>query len=255
MSITQGAKSKINIQAETVLSKSLSASWAIVGFPGHGLVGSIAARHLIQTLNLEWVGSIRSPLIPPVSVFFEGSLTYPYRIYANEDQDVALLIGEAPVTPPGYFHIASAALDCLEAHGIKEIVTLDGFPKMTPDEKTIIYLVAEPELKDKFTDLNLEAPSTGYITGLSGAILNEALIRPIDGYGLLVNTIPHVPDPMGAAFLLKTLEKMKGLEIDTSQLEVEGAKIQKMLQEFADQTQKASREMMEPTYLDSGLYM
>ena len=218
-------------------------------------MGSIAARHLIQTLKLKWVGSIRSPVIPPVSVFFEGSLAYPYRIYANDDSDLAVFIGEAPVAPAGYFHIATAALDCLEAHGIKEIVTLDGFPKMTPDEKTIIYLVAEPPLKDKFKELSLEAPSTGYITGLSGAILNEALIRPIDGYGLLVNTIPHIPDPMGAAQLLKTVEKMKNIEIDTSQLEAEGEKIQKMLREFAEQTQRASKEVAEPTYLDSGLYM
>ncbi len=254
MNQTSTGKKQFIIQAETILSEPLSASWAIVGFPGHGLVGSIAARHLITTFNLKWVGSIRSPAIPPVSVFFEGALAYPYRIYANEEHDFAVFLGEAPVTPQGYFHIAAAALDCLEEHGIKEIVTLDGFPKMTRDEETIIYLVAEPPLKDKFKDLNLEVPSTGYITGLAGAILNEALIRPIDGYGLLVNTIPNIPDPMGAAQLLKIIEKMKGVEIDTSQLEAEGEKIQKMLQEFAEQTQKASREAVEP-YMDSGLYL
>ena len=68
-------------------STDIEPEWIVVGFPGHGLVGNIAAKHIIEELELKWIGSIRSPLIPPVSVFIDGVLAYPYRIYGCKENE------------------------------------------------------------------------------------------------------------------------------------------------------------------------
>lgn len=221
--------------------------WVLVGFPGNGLVGSIAAKQIITHYNLEWIGSIKSPLIPPVSVFLEGKLTYPYRIFGNKDKNFMVFLGESPAPINAYYHIANAALDFLESLGAKEVVCLDGVPKYSPDEETEVFVVAEPELIGNFTKFGFKIPETGYISGMSGAILNESLLRPIDGYALLVNTFPQFPDPEGAAALVENINKVKGLDVPVDNLLKEAAQIKEKLREFAERTNKMQEEPTYPT--------
>jgi len=48
----------------------------LLGFPNVGLVGIIAASHLISQLNLTEVAYMNSRLLPPLIVLHEGP---PYR--------------------------------------------------------------------------------------------------------------------------------------------------------------------------------
>lgn len=226
--------------AACVCKEKIDIETIVVGFPGPGLVGSIAAKYLSSELNLETVGFIRSPLIPPIAVFFEGILAYPYRILADSEKKIGVLVGETPSPPNAYYHIANAVLNWAETVGVREIIIFGGFPVRAlekEDEKAPrVFLVAEPDLRDRVKDFDLPLLRGGFISDLSGAILNETIIRDIDGYALLVPTVPNLPDPLGASQLVKTVTKMKGLDLDLKPLVDDAEKIKANLEDMAKQS-------------------
>ncbi|MFX0085365.1 MAG: proteasome assembly chaperone family protein [Candidatus Hodarchaeota archaeon] len=238
-------------------STDIEPEWIISGFPGHGLVGNIAAKHIIQELDLNWIGSIRSPMIPPVSVFIDGILAYPYRIYGSQEKKIVVLIGESPCPPQAYYYLAHAMLEWAIGIGTKQVICLDGFIA-DPHEpkKDDIYLVAEPQLyadPDKLKKFEFPKPRTGFISGLSGAIMNEALLTPIEGFSFLVPITTPYPDPGGAAKLIEAINKVKNLDIDTSSLLKDAERIQKSLMELAERNRQITQgESIEPS---KGLYV
>ncbi|MHA1972034.1 MAG: proteasome assembly chaperone family protein [Candidatus Hodarchaeales archaeon] len=232
-------------------------SWVVVGFPGHGLVGNIAAKHMISELGLKWIGSIRSPLIPPVSVFIDGVLAYPYRIYGAEDQDLVIMIGESPCPPQAYYYLAHALLTWAMKIGTKQVICLDGIVlDPNQDGKNDVFLVGEPQIYEentKFSHHDFKKPHTGFISGLAGAIMNEALLTPIQGLSLLAAITTPYPDPGGAARLIDALNQVKGLNVDTSKLLKDAERIQKSLLELAERNRQVSQS--EPIGPSKGLYV
>jgi len=237
-------------EVSCICKKDIDVDTIVVGFPGPGLAGSIAAKYLSNELNLEAVGYIRSPLIPPVAVFFEGILAYPYRIHVSSEKNIGTLIGESPCLPHAYYHIANAVLDWTDKVGVREIVILGGFPVRTlseeDEEHPRVFLVAEPDLRDRIKDFNLPLLQGGYISDFAGAILNEAIVRDIDGYALLVPTVPNYPDPLGASELVKTVAAMKGFKINVKPLIEDSAKIKTNLGEIAEASHKLQNQSAVP---------
>lgn len=235
----------------------IAPEWIAVGFPGHGLVGNIAAKHIIKELELEWIGSIRSPLIPPVSVFIDGILAYPYRIYGCKDKNIGVLIGESPCPPHAYYYLAQAMMNWAQSIGTKQVICLDGFVADYRDNKSDqVYLVCEPQVykeNEELTKHEFPKPHTGFISGLSGAIMNEALLTPIEGISLLVPIANPYPDPGGAAKLVTAVNQIKGLDMDISKLLTDAERIQKSLMELADKNRQVSQQ--EPLGPSKGLYV
>ena len=219
---------KIDINVKTV----------IIGFPGMGLAGAIAAQHISEKLDLETIGFIEGTVIPPVAVFLDGYLRHPYRIMGKKGLDLAVFIGESVLTPEGAYYIAKAVMEWAEKHGAKEIIVLDGFPFLDPNDESKVYLVAEPEIKEQVEKLNIPPLKSGYIKGFAGAILNKTMISSLDGFAFLVGTRPDLPDPGGAAELIKTLNSYKDTTINVETLVEQSESIKKKLSELAFQTQE-----------------
>ncbi|MBK5112718.1 MAG: proteasome assembly chaperone family protein [Candidatus Heimdallarchaeota archaeon] len=209
----------------------------IVGFPGMGLAGAIAAQHISEKLKLETIGFIEGSVIPSVAVFLDGYLRHPYRIMGRKDSEIAVFIGESAVSPAGAYHMAKAVIEWAEKHGAKEIIVLDGFPFLDPKDETKVYMVAEPEIKEKAEKLDIPPLRSGFIGGFSGAMLNKTMISSVDGYAFLVGTRPDLPDPGGAAALIKTVNTYKETDINIETLKEQSESIKKKLSELALQTQ------------------
>jgi uncharacterized protein len=226
-----------SIFAKCICTKDVKVETIIVGFPGMGLVGAIAAQHMAEKLELETVGFIEGTAIPPVAVFLDGILRHPYRIMAKEGLDVGIFIGESPVSAEGAYYIAKAVIDWSKKHGAKEIITLDGFGFMDKNDEGKVHMVAEPEITQK-TKIDIPPLKSGYIKGFAGAILNQSLLDKIDGYSFLVGTRPELPDPGGAAELINVINDWKNLDVKTDTLKEQSDSIKRKLKEFAEQTQQ-----------------
>ena len=69
----------------------------ITGFPGPGFVGETTAMYIIDSLQLREIGHVDSELIPPMLVVMGPSLRPPFRIHANEDADLIIIVDNQPI--------------------------------------------------------------------------------------------------------------------------------------------------------------
>jgi uncharacterized protein len=224
------------LYAKCVCRSDIKVETIIIGFPGMGLAGAIAAQHISEKLELETIGYIEGTVIPPVAVFLDGYLRHPYRIMGKKGLKIAVFIGESAVGTEGAYHVANAVMDWAEKHGAKEIIVLDGFAFMNPQDESKVYLVAEPAIKEKAEKLKIPPLKSGYIRGFAGAMLNKTMLNKIDGYSFLVGTRPDLPDPGAAASLIETVNTYKDIDINVDTLLQQSESIKKKLQELATQT-------------------
>jgi len=67
----------------------------LFGFPDVGLVGVIAASHMISELGLTEVAYLDSKLLPPLIVLHEGLPHSPIRIFGNHS--ILLAVSETAI--------------------------------------------------------------------------------------------------------------------------------------------------------------
>ena len=72
------------ITIRSIAKHNLKDAVLIDGFPGVGLVGTIVANFLINTLKLEQIGVIDSHKFPAISVIKDGLPHNPMRLYSGQ---------------------------------------------------------------------------------------------------------------------------------------------------------------------------
>lgn len=216
------------------------------GFVGAGLVGSLSISHIIQELKMEEIGLMRSRYLPPSTVFMKGRLRHPFRFYANKEGTVCAIICEITLRMEGLYSLVSAILDWAEKKGSKEIVILDGIPSEEHDDKA--YCAAKEDLIRMMADKDISMIPQGFITGIPGGILNECIIRKIQGITLLAKANKTLPDPAAASTLIEAVNRFYDMKIDTTSLEKEKERIHS---EFSELSQKYVKHREE----FAGMYM
>ncbi len=216
------------------------------GFVGAGLVGPIAIGHMIEKLGMKEIGYMRSKHLPPSTVFMKGRLRHPFRFYANKEGTVCAVICEITLRIEGVYTIVGAILDWAKEKGSNEIIILDGVASNEHDQKA--YCAAEEDLCRVMADKNINVIPHGFITGVPGGILNECLIREIQGVALLVKANKLLPDPEAAATLIEAVNKMYEMQIDVSDLKKEKERIGAELEELSQKYVQDRKQF-------SGMYM
>ena len=217
-----------------------------VGFVGAGLVGTISIDHMINELDMKEVGFLRSKHLPPSTVFMQGRLRHPFRIYSNNDGSICAIICEIIISKEGIYNIAMAILDWAEKKGSNEIIVLDGVADKKHDGKA--FFAAEVDLCRVMEENDIKIIPQGFITGISGGILNECLIRKIRGITLLVKADESTPDPMAAARIIESVNRVYETEINTANLKKQKKQIGMDLRELSDKYSEHKK-------IDSNMYM
>ena len=88
----------------------------------------------------------------------------------------------------------------------------------------------------------------GFITGISGGILNECLIRKIRGITLLVKANELIADPVAAATIIDAVNRVYETEINTKNLKKQKKQIGEDLRELSDKYSEHKK-------IDSNMYM
>jgi len=217
-----------------------------VGFVGAGLVGTIAIDHMINELDMKEIGFLRSKHLPPSTVFMQGRLRHPFRIYSNNDGSVCAIICEIIISKDGIYNIAMAILDWAEKKGSNEIIVLDGVADKKHDGNA--FFAAEIDLCRVMEENDIKMIPQGFITGISGGILNECLIRKIRGITLLVKANESTPDPIAATTIIEAVNRVYEIGINTKNLKKQKKQIGADLREL-------SNKYSEHKKIDSNMYM
>jgi len=216
------------------------------GFVGAGLVGPLSVGYIIDKLKMEEVGYLRSRHLPPSTVFMQGRLRHPFRFYANNDGTICAIICEITLQMQGLYDIISTILDWAEKKGSHEIVILDGVASTTHDKKA--FCAAEEDLCRVMEDNDISMIPQGFITGVAGGLLNECLVRKIQGVTLLVKANDKRPDPIASATLIDAVNRAYDMNIDTVDLRKEERKIGVDFKELSD-------KYTEHRKMNSSMYM
>jgi len=215
------------------------------GFVGAGLVGPLSVGYMIEKLKMKEIAYLRSRHLPPSTVFMQGRLRHPFRLYSNNDGTICAVICEITL-PFGLHDIVNTILDWAEKNGSHEIVILDGVASRTHDGKA--FCAAEEDLCRVMESNDIDMIPQGFITGVAGGLLNECLMRPIQGITLLVKANDRGPDPLAAATLVDAVNRAYGLNIDTSDLRKKKKRIGEDFRELSD-------KYTEHRKIDSNMYM
>jgi uncharacterized protein len=200
----------------------------IDGFPSVGLVSSIVANYLIDTLEMEQIGIVESPAFPTVSLVRDGIPQHPVRIYAGKppkdrtghtaDKLVAFVSEFHPA--PAIIHpLGNAIMDWVQEQRCGLLVSPEGLvveadpragkghgPRLN-DVK--VYGVASTKrARDLYIEPNAIPFAEGVITGIAGVLLNEGRRRGFDVLTFLAEAQPDYPDARAAAKVLETINRI-----------------------------------------------
>lgn len=220
--------------------------YIVEGLPGVGLVGKIAADHIVEEFGMSLYAECECPGLPDVAVFDESSFSVkaPVRIYADEEKNMLVLQSDVPVSS----RKAECFAGCLTEWFIDNDVTplfLSGLPKQRESEDIpSLYGVATGGSGESLRDLGVDPPEkSGFISGPTGALINEARENSLNSVGLIADTDPRFPDPAASRVVIKQgIQPITGLEIDTEELVERSEEIMEARERLAKQMQESGDE-------------
>jgi uncharacterized protein len=233
---------KLSVKAEDV---ELDSPTLVEGLPGIGLVGKIAADHLVDTFEMTHYANVYCEGLPKVAVFAEDSseLTPPVRMYASEEHDLAVLQSDVPVAPKAATQFAECIAGWYDEHDVTPIY-LTGQPTEKGQEPPSLYGVGSGDGVGMVTDAGIAAPSEpGLVSGPTGALMSYAVENDRTAVGLVVESDPQFPDPEAARVVIKKgVEPLTGLDVSVEDLVEHAEEIREAKQRLAQQMQEADKE-------------
>jgi len=228
-----------------IITKPLSLENPVIveGFPGIGLVGNIASQHLIDELDMEYIGSMESKYFPPIAVLFNGIINMPVRIYESKEYNIITVISDIPIHPTISYEVSKVLMDWAQSINVKEIVSIAGIATMSSEEK-VFGAATNDDILNRIKD-HVEIFQVGTISGISGSVMTECFMRDVPAMSLLGETNSPNPDPRAAASVIKVLNIIYDLPIDTDNLMEQAEQIEIELQKLAEQV-KTSEESEQP---------
>jgi uncharacterized protein len=217
-----------------IFSKPLSneGTSVLMGFPGSGLVGSIALQYMVDQLGFTQIGSMTSKFFPPLAMMSKGVINVPVRLY--EKEKMAVIVADIPIHPMICYEVANGIMDWLMPFKVKEVVTIAGI--ITNETEKRVFGVATTDASlPRIQDSTLILPM-GSISGIASSLLTECKIRGIDGYGLLGETI-NSPDPRASAATIEVLNKMYNLDLDVKPLLEQAEEIETTMHKLSEEVQ------------------
>jgi len=202
------------------------------GFPGIGLVGNIAIQQIIDELDMEYLGAINSKHFPPVAMLIEGLVSMPVRIYESPKKELIAVVSDIPIHPNIAHVVSKSIVDWATSVNAREIVSIAGMPIIRADH--IVFGAATTEEGLERIKDDVEIFQMGSISGIAGSIMTECFARNLPAISLLGSTSDPNPNPIAAAAVLKVLNDLYDLSIDTEKLIKQAEEIELEMQKLAE---------------------
>lgn len=214
----------------------------LTGFPGSGLVGSIALQYLVEHAGFVHFGNVTSRFLPQISLATNGIAQAPVRLY-QKDKYVAIL-ADVPVPPQVSYEFSSALIAWFAKQTTVTDLVIVGGVTTGGDGERVFGVATTPESLEKIKDTTVILPALS-ITGVSGSLLIEAQLRGIPATGFLVETNFNV-DPRAAIEALKALNNRYGFDVDTAPLMEQADQVEAMMHQLAADVQEQEQDEQKP---------
>jgi uncharacterized protein len=213
----------------------------IEGFPGMGLVGTIAAKFVAEKLEMDLVGHIDSKAFVPIIRIHKGYPVFPSRIYASPKHKVVVLISEQIISPSFTSVMADEIVNWIKKKKIKKVVSLSGIRAVPQGKNTIYGIASNLESKKLLKKFDVEVIKEGITSGLTAFILLKLKDQKVNAISLLGN-VQVAADYKAAARIIEKLNEVMGFNIDVNPLEKEAKETEKALLNHLDQMKQVAKK-------------
>lgn len=228
------------LHVKLVLNKKPRGATVIEGFPGLGLVGTIATGFLLDHLKCEKIGNYYFE-DPPATLAVHGcAIVDPIGIFYNKEYNVVIV--HAITSAAGIeFKAADLILELCKQVQASELITLEGVGSTDAAETRGFFYTSHPQMRKTMEKLGIDCLGEGIIVGVTAAVLMRG------GYptlSLFAETHSKLPDSKAAAKIVEILDKLLDLKVDYVPLLKQAEEFEKKLKGMLTQTMKA-QEMQE----------
>jgi uncharacterized protein len=213
-------------------------STVIEGFPGYGLVGTIATEFLIEHLKAKPIGRIWSEKLVPVASIHNGRVIEPLGVFYDESNNIIILHALSAVKGLEW-ELADALIELCNKIGAENIISIEGIPgKEGGNEERAYYFTQDNKDKDKFKKLGLDELKEGMVMGVTGAMLLKS--KKVNA--IFVEGHSNLADSMAAAKIVEILDKYLGLNVDYEPLKKAAQNFEKNLKALMNKAQQIEKK-------------
>ncbi len=234
----------------------------IEGLPGIGLVGKLAADHLIQELDAKKFAELYSPHFMHQAIIRKNSVVdlmkNEFYYASGGERDIIILTGDQQVAPtdsPGHFEVSGKVLDFVADFGTREIITMGGFqvPELEGEPK-VMAAVTDESLREHYSEKLEGCPvqivwrddEGGAIVGAAGLLLGIGKLRGMFGISLLGESLGYIVDARAAKAVLSAVTSILGISVDMAALDERAKETEEILRKVQEM-QRAMLEKGTPT--------
>jgi len=213
----------------------------IDGFPGFGLVGTIATEFLLDHLKTEKIGKIWIEELPAMVAIHEGKIVEPIGIFYNKKYNV-VIIHAISVIAGIEWKLTDAIVDIAKQLKAKEIISLEGIGSTAPNaEAKAFHYTSNEKKNEKLVSSGSEALKEGIIMGTTGLIMLKAE-KEFPVSCIFAETHSELPDSKAAAKVIQILDKYIGLKVDVRPLIKQAEKFEEKLKDLLMKSARMTEE-------------
>ena len=207
----------------------------IEGFPGFGLIGTIATEFLMEHLQTEKIGVIEMEEAPAMVAIHQSKVIEPISIHYNQKYNI-VLVHAINIGKDMAWKLAEKISELATLLTAKEIISLEGVGSPNADSSRVFYYHSRGKAAEKLK--GVAAPlQEGIVVGVTGALLSKEM--PVPVLALFAEAKSTMPDSKAAAEIIKALDVYTGLKIDPKPLAKQAALFEQKLKGIVEKGRKA----------------
>jgi uncharacterized protein len=217
----------------------------IEGFPGMGLVGTIAAEFLIDHLKAEPIGCIYAEHMPPIIAIHRGKVLDQFGIFHDAKNNI-IIIRPLALVGGMEWELADSIIELGDILKAKEIISLEGIEAGKGGEPQAFFFTADKAKEKRLQKAGLTEIKEGIVLGVTASLLSK---QPTSTF-VFAETHSELPDSRAAAKMIEVLDKYLGLKVDYKPLLEKAEIFEKQLKNIlAMAAQKAKEKAGKESYL------
>ncbi|MEK6905180.1 MAG: PAC2 family protein [Nanoarchaeota archaeon] len=218
-----------------VLTKKPKNVTIIEGFPGFGLIGTIAIEFLMDHLDTEKIGTIEMDEVPAMIAIHQNKVIEPVSLHYNKAYNM-VLVHAINIGKNTGWKLSEMIEQLAEEPSAKEVVSLEGVGSPNPGNKIFYYSTQNGAYTKKLSAI-ASPLSEGIVVGVTGALLAKNLKVPIIAF--FAEAQSGLPDSRAAAEIIKALDAYSGLKIDPKPLLQQAKMFEEKLKGIVQKSGKA----------------
>jgi len=208
----------------------------VEGFPGFGLIGTIATEFLMEHLDTEKIGVIEMDEIPAMIAVHDSKVIEPVSIHYNKKFNL-VFIHAINIGKNLAWKLAEAIIDLAEQLQAKEIISLEGVGSPNPDASRVFYYTTKDGNIAKKLEGTANPLKEGIVVGVTGALLAKHIKTPI--IALFAEAKSNLPDSKAAAEIIRAIDAYADLDVDPKPLLKQAMIFEEKLKGIVEKSRKA----------------